>query len=997
MKKTLSQLTFLTLFSAMGIFTDPASLLEGKLEARSLQAQTVEEQADRLLQQGIQQYRRSQFREAAQSWEQALKLYQEIEDRAGIANSLNNLGIVSRRLGNYEQAIDYYQRSLAIAEEIGDRAGIASSLNNLGVVSKNLGEYEEAMDYHQRSLAIREEIGDRAGVYRSLNNLGLVSQNLGNYKEARDYFQRALAINEEIGDRAGVSYVLHNLGAISESLGEYEKAMDYHQRSLAIAEEIGDHTRMSASLNNLGNIASRLGKYEEAMDFFFKSLTIAKQLEDRISMSEILNDIGIVLYQLGEYKKAIDYYQKSLIIKKATENEIGVSRTLNNLGSAYESLRNYEKAIKYYQESLAISESIKYNLGSAYTLGNLGELHRKLENHKKALKYYKQSLNLSEEINDPYSLSKSLVNLGVLYADLNHYKKAFEYYQKSLGLTKRLGDRNGEALAYNNIASLLEQQNQPTTAIVFYKESVNLYEQIRKDIRGLSPEEQKSYLSTVEHTYRSLADLLLSQGRILEAQEVLELLKVQEITEYTRTGEAGGDEPAEIAANLQETEVLDTHGRLISLGRKIMDCEETNCADSTYSQLLDDQEAVADQFQTVVRQLEATIQERRANDKAFLDPNQVPVAVSKIVEAQPNSVLIYPLVLEDKLWILWASEGGITSSIEVNTVGEKELSQTVLALRQMLQNPNSNIKELQEISKQLYDWLIPPQLATELEENNIENLVFSLDHVTRYIPIDVLFDGQDYLLKNYTISTILSAELTDLDESQSDSPSILAGGLSNAVEGFNPLPNVPQELDTIVLNQDQDPLGVYAGEVFLNQDLTKDTIRDNLRRHNILHLATHGKFVPGSKYDSYLLLGNGEKYPIPDIQNLRNLDQLDLVVLSACETALGGEGNDGTEIAGISYYFLNNGADAVVASLWQVNDASTRLLMELFYQNLNEGMGKAEALRQAKLSLMSEDEQLANNLSRAGVAVTRAGQPVNDQGFEHPYYWSSFILIGNRL
>ena len=167
-------------------------------------------------------------------------------------------------------------------------------------------------------------------------------------------------------------------------------------------------------------------------------------------------------------------------------------------------------------------------------------------------------------------------------------------------------------------------------------------------------------------------------------------------------------------------------------------------------------------------------------------------------------------------------------------------------------------------------------------------------------------------------------------------------------------------------------------------------------------------------YDSYLLLGNGEKFPIPDIQKLRDLSKIHLVVLSACETALGDRGQDGSEIAGLSYYFLNGGAKAVMASLWRVDDESTRLLMEHFYRNLanstaDSPITKAEALRQAQLSLMKGIWGSGNNEEPRGLGLvpredveTSVGEngtevPTTNGRFAHPYYWAPFILIGNGL
>ncbi len=220
-------------------------------------------------------------------------------------------------------------------------------------------------------------------------------------------------------------------------------------------------------------------------------------------------------------------------------------------------------------------------------------------------------------------------------------------------------------------------------------------------------------------------------------------------------------------------------------------------------------------------------------------------------------------------------------------------------------------------------------------------------------------------------------------------------GVSQATEGFPALLNVPQELAAIVRQT-----GIYPGETVLDRKFTRQSLKEKLPGHQILHIATHGEFV-SRKNDSFLLLGDG-KFPIAEIRTLGPyLQDVNLVVLSACQTALGSPEDEGIEIPGVSSYFLNNGAKSVMASLWSVDDASTSLLMQQFYQNLATGkMTKAEALRQAQLSLLKN--KLTGNASPR--ASARPLLPPGSQSsgnapseFSHPYYWAPFILIGNGL
>ena len=371
--------------------------------------------------------------------------------------------------------------------------------------------------------------------------------------------------------------------------------------------------------------------------------------------------------------------------------------------------------------------------------------------------------------------------------------------------------------------------------------------------------------------------------------------------------------------------------------------------------------------------------------------------------------MIYPLVLENKLWLLMYSEGEVVNKVEV-PVGRQELGETAVKYRKLLEDRFSDTNEIKKTGKQLYDWLVKP-IEGELKQNQIKHLVFSLDRVTRYIPMSTLFDGEKYLIENYTIGNVLSAALTDMGDKLpvgTGNTPVLAMGLSNAVSGFNPLPNVPAELDAIVRNKTKDSQGIYPGEEFLNGAFDFRTLRDNLTGHKILHLATHGAFVPGSSDKSYLLLGTGEQLTIPKINALTGLSNIHLVVLSACQTALAGPLQDGVEIASAANYFLKGGAKAVMASLWSVDDASTSLTMQQFYKNLASGtpqkpMTKTEALRQAQLSLLQGKVTAAEALQRSiiGVVPVSGGQSTtvqsNSPDFSHPYYWAPFILIGNGL
>ncbi|MGK7898715.1 MAG: tetratricopeptide repeat protein [Xenococcus sp. (in: cyanobacteria)] len=575
------------------------------------------------------------------------------------------------------------------------------------------------------------------------------------YFKGIEYSQNSLAIFQEIGDRKGSANALGNLGNSYLYIGKYPQAIEYYQKSLAISQEIGDRNGEANSLNNLGNAYLYIGEYPQAIKYYQQSLAIKQEIGDRSRGANSLNNLGFVYFHLGDYLKAIEYLQQSLAISQKISDHNLEAISLNNLGIIYNILGKYPKGIEYLLQSLAISHEIGDREGEGRTLINLGGTHHILQQYPQAIEYLQRSLAITQAIGARNIEAKSLNNLGVVYNILGKYPKAIEYYQQSLVISQDVGDREGEGLTLSNLGKIYEKQEQPELAIVFYKESVLVREEIRQDIRVLDKQLQESYTETVAVTYRRLADLLLSQDRIYEAQQVLELLKIQEIQDFTRSPNVREKLP-KVVLLPQEAEIIKNYDQLVLFGVKIAKCEETSC-----SQLLALQEQrniLKQQFNQDVRNWETAIRKRNYQDDQFLKPNFFNDTANRIIQAsdqyntEPGTAVIYPLVLENKLWLLWAAKGKVIGKREITNIGRQQLNKEVVKLRGFLQDSNSDIADLQKTAQQLYEWLIEP-LEEELEKGNIRHLYFSLDRGFRYIPMAALYDGEKYLIEKYTITT----------------------------------------------------------------------------------------------------------------------------------------------------------------------------------------------------------------------------------------------------
>jgi len=290
-------------------------------------------------------------------------------------------------------------------------------------------------------------------------------------------------------------------------------------------------------------------------------------------------------------------------------------------------------------------------------------------------------------------------------------------------------------------------------------------------------------------------------------------------------------------------------------------------------------------------------------------------------------------------------------------------------------------------AQQLYGWLVAP-VEAELRSQNINNLVFIPDRGLRSLPLAALHDGSGFIIERYSLGLMASFALTDTRYADVRETSVLAMGADRFVEQ-NALPAVPVELEIITEE-------LWQGRAFLNEAFTLNNFKTARTQiaYGIVHLATHGEFRPGKPSNSYIQLGN-TKLTLDRLRSLNLNDPIvDLLVLSACRTALGDEEAE----LGFAGLAVAAGVKSAVGSLWYVSDEGTLGLMTAFYQQLRQTPLKAEALRQAQLAMMRGEVRIEQ-----GQLVTPQGNfplppelaVAGDRHLIHPYYWSAFTLIGS--
>ncbi|WP_223805544.1 CHAT domain-containing protein [Pseudanabaena sp. UWO310] len=916
-------------------------------------AQTTQDrkaEADRLIKQGVQLYQTSLYQESIKAFESALGIYRDVKDLKGEATSLLGLGSVNRSLGQYQKAIDFYQRSLAIFKQIGDRNGEAKSFNNLGYTYGKIGQYQQAIDFYQKSLAIYKKTGDREGEASSLNNLGSTYESLEQYQKATDFYHQSLAILKQIGDRDSEAVALNNLGGAYERLGQYQKALDFYKQALAINKQVGNRNGEATSLGNLGLAYYSLGQYQKTIDFYQQSLAIKKQSGDRNGEATSLLGLGVAYSSLGQYQKAIDLYQQSLVIKKQSGDRNGEAASLNNLGLAYYKLGQYQKTIDFLQQSLEILKQISGRNDVAVLLNNLGLAYKNLGQYQKAIDFYQQSLAITKPIGDRDSEAVALNNLGGAYERLGQYQKAIDFYQQSLTITKQIGNRFGEATSLNNLGGASNELKQPELAILFYKQSVNVQEAIRKDLQKLDKDLQQSYLATVEKSYRNLANLLLQQNRIIEALQVLDLLKVQELEDYLKNIK-GSDRSAQGV-------------RLLS--------PELALSDKLLAISFDNSKDINNQLANQIQQLPKS------------EINKVPDYLNQISQ---GTVLLYPFILGDRLEIILFAPNNLPIRRTVK-ISKDQLQELVTDFRSGLQN--NGYTDVKIPAAKLYDLLIKP-IEADLIQFKADTILYAPDGQLRYVPLAALYDGKQWLIEKYRISNLIAYTLTDFTANPKTQPSILAGayGNGNYKTGETALPPLPATIKEV-----QAISNSFTNSVtFIEDKFSRQAIESQLKNYNILHLATHAEFNTGVPDNSFIIFGNGDKIRLNEITDWQ-IPNINLIILSACQTGLGKLG-EGVEILGFGYQVQKAGAKNAIASLWKVDDSGTQALMEAFYGELQKGdVSIVEALRRAQIAMINSDKK-GTGSDRAGIRIV--GTVPSSSTLSHPYYWSAFFAIGNGL
>jgi CHAT domain-containing protein/Flp pilus assembly protein TadD len=926
-------------------------------------------------------------------FERSLALYRGIEDRQGEASSLLYLGSCYEALEDFQKAIECHEYSLAISYESGDRAGEAASLDGLGRCYGALENFQKAIECHEKSLAISHELGDRVREAVSLNGLGRCYEALADYWRAIECHEKSLAISHELGDRPSEASSLNNLSVCYELLGEYRKAADLLEQSRMIKKETEELASEAADLSSLGSWLHSLGYYRRAIEFCEESLAISLELGDRAGAATCLNSLGNSYCSLGDYGKAVDLYDQSLAISYELGDRAGASAILNNLGNSYVALGDYRKAVDLYDQSRAISYALGDRAGAAATLVNLGNCLYFIGGCRGAIGFYEQALVVFKELRASTSEAMTLNNLGRCHFSLGDYRKAIEYYEQGLAAVaasarsmegpwtdpeslwrlqvglgschKALGDLPGASAAWREAVTVIEEMRgmvgTAALASSFMEDKLSVYGQLVPTLVQIGELEESAFYAE-RGKARTLVDMMetamISRPEILPSEVQSGSNAVRELGALERAGDALGFQP-----------VGGLKGGAEANGTRASVQAATQRTQVEYDAFLAELER----------------ENPALGDTLSVNAERLAQYCADVTGKLGESTVALEYFVTDAETIVWViTEDGIQTASRI-VVSRDDLAQAVRSFRDVIQTPSSQAMfdmAPMEQGSALYDLLIAP-----VEEYLVgaEHLVIIPSDVLFYVPFAALYYcpgcqggsllGGQYLIERFTLSyapSLASLYWPLQHEGDGNYTSVLSVG--------NPTGDLlaaEAEATTVA--------GLFPdATLLLREEGTEARVKAELvaREYDVVHLSTHGLFDPAMPLLSEVVLreGTGEDGHLcaGEILGL-SLSQTELVVMSACQTALPPEISQdvvvGDEIQGLGQALFVAGVPTALLTLWNVNDASTSELMIEFYKSLmSPGDAKAQSLAESQRALLRGDYGLS---------------------YRHPYYWAPFVMYGD--
>lgn len=1009
-----------------------AFLSYGLAQDRAAEANRMIEEAERLTEEadGLRRARSAESRRAAiEKYQAAIAIFSRLGSRDREANAYNNIGVIHKRLGEFEQSIVFFEKALHINRAINNAKGEFFALLNLGQSLRYLNRQPEAGAAVKRALALSRELGDREKEAAALNELGVFYYRGGEIDKCLAIFEAAASIFAELDRPVRRASILNNIGLINRLFGNLEAAVANYQTALEIFRRAEKPDGEADVLLNLAAVYGESFRAVEAMDHYDLALSIYRETGNRQRQAVVLNSIGVFYVTLGDYYKALDHYTRAAELANSIGNRRQYGAALKNSGLLYLNLDDPDKALRYLNKALEISREVKNPRDEGLILKNIGLAHEKNGELGKSKRFLYESLKILRRIGNRFGEGQALYSIGSVLHKTGDTKAAMDFYDRALAISRELTATGEEAKIHFGRARLERDAGAFDRARQSVEQAIEKIEAMRAGIPG--PDLRTKFFALGRDAYDFHIDLLMRQndrepstGLIAAAFDLSERARARSLLESLL------ESNTEIRQGL-DAGLLDRERRLQNQinarERYRMTLKAGKAAPEKIAKIEADLRFLLDEL----RKVRIEIRSRSPAYAALVRPQPLGLAEIRRDVLDDETVLFeYALGADSSyLWIVtregvkirrlpareWIAAAVRRFYRALNRRGEMPGEERPAGRRARFDAADP---ELAAAGRELSLMILPPDLA----KLGGKRLAIVADGLLQYVPFGALtIDNavpaehaanrqtaardEIFLIENHEIVYLPSASTLAVLRNRKRPPArnriaVLADPVFSAADArvkAKARKNAGQSPDEAVvrlrsqLRSDFSRLRfsrreaaaisrlVNDGEKFVALDFaaSRRSLNDeNISRSRLLHFATHGivmsEFPELSGIVLSLVTERGETQDgflrLHDIYNLRLAAEL--VVLSACDTALGREVK-GEGIVGLTRGFMYAGADRVVASLWKVEDRATAELMEKFYRAMiADGQRPAAALRTAQIEMLGDERR------------------------RHPFFWAAFTLQG---
>lgn len=953
----------------------------------------AEELAETGMQLLLKQTREARL-EALDKFQKSLVAWRASKAQWGEARAYFHLTYTLNLLGQYQKAGETAQEGIALAKAIGHSGVEAYLLDELGSSYNNRGERKKALDIFLQALQLRTD-DDPVGRGYTLSNVAIAYSWIGERTKALGYMSEVAGIMRNTGERLKEATTLGNMCVTNTDLGRYIEAFELCKQSLAMKRELEDRAGEANVLNSLGNIYGNKGDYQQALDLYHQSRAIHKSLNEIEGEGVVVNNIGWTYGQLGEHEKAIALYNEVLPAFRERGNKYAVATLLNNLGVAYGKLKDFRKALEVHLEALSLRSAKDDRNGRAMSLNNVAGCYAELGDKQKALEYYTEALALHRTAEKEKQFAITLKNVGVFYRDERDTAKALEHLNEARRISIKIGDPNTEASVLSELATLELRRGNTLEARKLIEEAIDVIESVRNNLK--SQQLRTSFLASVRKYYEFDIDVLMrmhrerpAEGFAAAALQISERSRARSLLELLR--EARAEIREGVDGSLLEREKV--------LRRTIAEKAEQQ---TRFGNRYSDEQSLAlskeiEALATEYDQVQAHIRQTSPRYASLIEPLPIGVEAIQKQVLDENTLLLEYALGEEKSFV-WAVTPDSVKAFELP--GRAAIEQEAKRFYQ-LSSERVVSAEYAKAAAQLSRMLLAP-VAAELKQ---KRLVIVAEGVLQYVPFAALpkpgverpliVEHELVTLPSASVLAVLREEranrkpagkgvavLADPVFSASDSRLAFGHAVSADNSSVSDVQRAAGLGDLARLRfsrQEADEIVRLSGD---KRDLKALDFRANravatagLSDYRIVHFATHGLINNQHPDLSGIVLSLVDEQGrsqngflrLYDIYNLKL--NADLVVLSACQTALGKE-IKGEGLMGLTRGFMYAGAPRVVASFWRIDDRASAEFMRRFYAAmLKDGLRPAAALRAAQVSMLS------------------------DKRWQSPHYWAAFTMQG---